>query len=154
MFSGNFVMSSICFGSFATPQLASETSLANRTYPKSLKLHASLFDYPLASKIMVRNLSFSTSESRLLKELSYFGQIVDVKLIKDEVTKRSKGYAFIQFTSEDDAMLALEGMDRKYFDGRVIFVELAKPGNMLGGYPITSGPPKELNLSTQDESQE
>uniref|UniRef100_A0A5B7BWR5 RRM domain-containing protein n=1 Tax=Davidia involucrata TaxID=16924 RepID=A0A5B7BWR5_DAVIN len=147
-------MSSVWFGSFATPQPASETSLANRTYPKSLKLHASLFGYPLASKIMVRNLSYSTSESRLLKEFSNFGLIAEVKLIKDEATKRSKGYAFIQYTSQDDAMLALESMDHKYFDGREIFVELAKLKNNFGGYPITSGPPKEKNLLMQDDAKE
>lgn len=36
-----------------------------------------------------------------------------VKLIKDESMKRSKGYAFIQFMSQDDAFLALETMDRR-----------------------------------------
>lgn len=36
-----------------------------------------------------------------------------VKLIRDESMKRSKGYAFIQFTSQDDAFLAIETMDRR-----------------------------------------
>lgn len=36
-----------------------------------------------------------------------------VKLVKDESMKRSKGYAFIQYMSQDDAFLAIETMDRR-----------------------------------------
>lgn len=36
-----------------------------------------------------------------------------VKLVKDETSRRSKGYAYIQYTSQDDAMLALENMDHQ-----------------------------------------
>jgi cold-inducible RNA-binding protein len=42
-----------------------------------------------------------------------------VKLVKDETIKRSKPYAFIQYTSQDDAILALENMDRKVWDHHV-----------------------------------
>ncbi|XVE48451.1 hypothetical protein DITRI_Ditri01bG0003400 [Diplodiscus trichospermus] len=107
-----------------------------------LKHRASLVNYPLASKIFVRNLTYSTKESSLQREFANFGQIAEVKLVKDGFTKRSKGYAFIQYTSQDDAMLAIEHMDQQVFDGRVIYVEIAKPGkDRFGGYPKTSGPP-------------
>lgn len=36
-----------------------------------------------------------------------------VNMVKDAITGRSKGFAFIQYTSQDDAMLALENMDQK-----------------------------------------
>ncbi|XP_024984607.1 organelle RRM domain-containing protein 6, chloroplastic isoform X1 [Cynara cardunculus var. scolymus] len=111
--------------------------------PKSFKLRASFIEYPLASKIMVRNLSYSTSETCLKEQFSNFGQIAEVKLVKDETTKKSKGYAFIQYTNQDDAMNALETMDEKYVDGRVLFVELAKPvKDRHSAYPKTSGPPQ------------
>ena len=45
-----------------------------------------------------------------------------VKLVKDEAIKRSKPYAFIQYTSQDDAILALENMDRKVWDNHVELV--------------------------------
>ncbi|GMP99544.1 hypothetical protein CsSME_00046979 [Camellia sinensis var. sinensis] len=57
------------------------------------------------------DLSYSTSETCLRKE--NFGQLAEVKLVMDEKVKRSKGYAFIQYTSQDDALLALESMDHK-----------------------------------------
>ncbi|CAL5415567.1 unnamed protein product [Camellia sinensis] len=58
-----------------------------------------------------KNMSYSTTETCLRKE--NFGQIAEVKLVMDEKVKRSKGYASIQYTSQDDALLALESMDHK-----------------------------------------
>ncbi|CAL5346663.1 unnamed protein product [Camellia sinensis] len=76
--------------------------------------------------------------------------IAEVKLVMDENVKRSKGYAFIQCTSQDDALLALESMDHK-----VIFVKLAKPGhNAFGVYSKTTVPPQEQNIANQDEAME
>ncbi|KAL4578149.1 hypothetical protein LXL04_014268 [Taraxacum kok-saghyz] len=119
---------------------------------KSSNLRACFIEYPLASKIIVRNLSYSTSESCLKEEFSNFGKIAEVKLVKDENTKKSKGYAFVQYTNQDDAMSALETMDDKYLDGRVILVELAKPvRTRQSGYPKTSGPPQISPIPGQME---
>ncbi|XP_062012275.1 organelle RRM domain-containing protein 6, chloroplastic isoform X4 [Rosa rugosa] len=129
-----------------------QASGSNRRVPKSLKLRASFYDYPLASRIMVKNIPYSTSENSLQQKFSNFGEIAEVKLVKDETSKRSKGFAFIQYTSQDDAMLALENMDHQTFDGRVIYVELAKPGkDAYAGYPKTSGPPKKQYMQQQEE---
>ncbi|XP_059287075.1 uncharacterized protein LOC132040450 [Lycium ferocissimum] len=120
--------------------------------PKSFKIQASFSRYPLASKIMVRNLSYSTDESCLEKIFSNFGHVAEVKVVKDEMTQRSKGYAFIQYTSQENALLALDSMDHKYLNGRVISVEIAKPTNKdFGRYPKTCGPPVE-RLPSEDEA--
>ncbi|KAJ0975916.1 hypothetical protein J5N97_017881 [Dioscorea zingiberensis] len=105
---------------------------------------SSLPHHPPASKIFVRNLSYSTGEATLIKTFSKFGQIADVKLVKHEDTKRSKGYAFIQYTCQDDAVLAIEQMDQQMIDGRVVYAEIAKPfhGGFIA-YPRTSGPPSK-----------
>ncbi|XVF00468.1 hypothetical protein REPUB_Repub04eG0003800 [Reevesia pubescens] len=127
--------------SFPSPISANSKTLQNKSL--NLTLKASLFNYPLASKIFVRNLPYSTKESSLQKEFANFGQIAEVKLVKDEFTKRSKGYAFVQYTSQDDALLAIENMDQQVFDGRLIYVEIAKPGKeRFRGHPKTSGPPR------------
>ncbi|XP_057420572.1 glycine-rich RNA-binding protein 4, mitochondrial [Lotus japonicus] len=109
-------------------------------------------DYPLASKIVVKNLPYSTGETTLQKEFSNFGKIAEVKMVKDANTKRSKGYAFIQYTCRDAAMLALETMDQKDFYGRTIYVEIAKLGWDDFDAPIkTSGPPKKWNIPEEEE---
>ncbi|KAI8007600.1 WD-40 repeat-containing protein MSI1 [Camellia lanceoleosa] len=65
------------------------------------------------------NLLVEFHQGRSADSLSqYFGDparcpFEQVKLVMDEKVKRSKGYAFIQYTSQDDALLALESMDHK-----------------------------------------
>ncbi|KAF5729226.1 cold-inducible RNA-binding protein B-like [Tripterygium wilfordii] len=137
--------------SFSIPIYA--TPLRYRTKFNSLNLRACLNEYPLASRIMIKNLSYSTTEGTLQSEFSNFGQIAEVKLVKDEATKKSKGYAFIQYTCQDDAILALENMDQEEFDGRMLHIEIAKPvRSSFKGYPITSGPPpKTQRFPEQDE---
>ncbi|GFP78915.1 zinc finger CCCH domain-containing protein 42 [Phtheirospermum japonicum] len=93
---------------------SSSISLTNQTRPGLSKIHALNFDsYPLASRVIIKNLPFSTSQSRLVSEFSKYGQIAEVKLVKDEARKKSKGYAFIQYTSQEEAVLALESMDHQ-----------------------------------------
>ncbi|XP_010449255.1 PREDICTED: glycine-rich RNA-binding protein 4, mitochondrial-like [Camelina sativa] len=127
--------------------VASSSALPNYKNRRFPKIKASLFNYPLASKIMVRNLPFSTSEDFLQREFSAFGEIAEVKLVKDESMKRSKGYAFIQFKSQDDAFLAIETMDRRMYNGRMIYIDIAKPGKRdFQGLPRTSGPPEKTQV--------
>ncbi|KAI3886595.1 hypothetical protein MKX03_006061 [Papaver bracteatum] len=117
---------------------------SHTTTSTRLRASSSISEFPLASKIVVINLSHLTSDAVLKKKFSNFGQVVEVKLVTDESGKRSKGFAFIQYTSQDDAVLALESMDHKYIDGRLVYVDIAKPvTSTFGAYPITSGPPKE-----------
>ncbi|XP_042493388.1 small RNA-binding protein 11, chloroplastic isoform X2 [Macadamia integrifolia] len=143
------MLGAVSFASFPTPRNLPRSQLCPNMKPtcmKAFKVTASLTDFPLASRILVRNLPYSISETSLSKEFSNFGQVVEVKLVKDDATQRSKGYAFVQYTSQNEAMLALENMDHKTLDGRVIYVDLAKPvNNSFGSYPITSGPPSEQN---------
>ncbi|XP_015901003.3 uncharacterized protein LOC107434102 isoform X3 [Ziziphus jujuba] len=101
------------FSCFASSKLSLPASPTYRSECSSLKIRASFFDYPLASRIMVRNLPYSTSENCLHDKFSKFGRIAEVKLVKDEKTTRSRGFAFIQFRSQDEAMLALENMDNQ-----------------------------------------
>ncbi|CAA6669855.1 unnamed protein product [Spirodela intermedia] len=85
---------------------------------------------------------------------------VRIKIARDEDTKKPKGYAFVQYSSQDEAVLALEHMDGKIIDGRAIFVEIAKPScKRISCYPITSGPPqstpkKPSNLASVDGTSE
>ncbi|XP_068657638.1 organelle RRM domain-containing protein 1, chloroplastic-like [Aristolochia californica] len=116
--------------------LAPDTAIRKSPY-------ASHSEFPPASKIFIRNLPYSMSESTLKKEFSNFGRIVEVKLVKDEGTNQSRGFGFVQYTSQEAAVLALEQMDSKFLEGRMVHVEIAKPLRNHGSYPRTSGPPKE-----------
>ncbi|CAK9188337.1 unnamed protein product [Ilex paraguariensis] len=64
-------------------------------------------------KLFVTGLSFYTSEKTLRAAFEGFGELVEVKIIMDKISKRSKGYAFIEYTTEAAASAALKEMNGK-----------------------------------------
>lgn len=77
---------------------------------------------------------------------SNYGQVVEAKVITDRVSAKSKGYGFITFASQDEAEKAITEMNEKALNGRVIFVDYAKPDTKRSmGMPIARGPPEVLN---------
>lgn len=79
----------------------------------------------IVKKIYVGNLSYDVSEQDLEGLFSEFGKNLQIKLIKDFETGRSKGFAFIEFETENNAQSALS-MDGKEFQGRRLKVNLAR----------------------------
>ncbi|XP_038719711.1 small RNA-binding protein 11, chloroplastic-like isoform X5 [Tripterygium wilfordii] len=69
--------------------------------------------------------------------------IFPAKIVMDRVSGKSKGFGFVSFASEDEAQKAITEMDGKALNGRVIFVDIAKPKTSGGGgMPIARGPPE------------
>lgn len=77
-------------------------------------------------KLFVTGLSFYTSEKTLRAAFEGFGKLVEVKIIMDKISKRSKGYAFIEYTTEEAASAALKEMNGKIINGWMIVVDVAK----------------------------
>ncbi|KAL0008004.1 hypothetical protein SO802_009506 [Lithocarpus litseifolius] len=77
-------------------------------------------------KLFVTGLSFYTSEKTLRAAFEGFGELVEVKIIMDKISKRSKGYAFIEYTTEEAASAALKDMNGKIINGWMIVVDVAK----------------------------
>ncbi|KAG4908164.1 hypothetical protein JHK82_056816 [Glycine max] len=78
-------------------------------------------------KLFVTGLSFYTSEKTLRAAFEGFGELVEVKVIMDKISKRSKGYAFVEYTTEEAASAALKEMNGKIINGWMIVVDVAKP---------------------------
>ncbi|URE03319.1 hypothetical protein MUK42_20257 [Musa troglodytarum] len=72
-------------------------------------------------------LSFRTTEESLRNAFQNFGQLVEVNLVMDRIANRPRGFAFLRYATEGESKKAIEGMHGKFLDGRVIFVEVAKP---------------------------
>ncbi|XP_075644163.1 organelle RRM domain-containing protein 1, chloroplastic-like [Castanea sativa] len=68
----------------------------------------------------------NTSEKTLRAAFEGFGELVEVKIITDKISKRSKGYAFIECTTEEAASAALKEMNGKIVNGWMIVVDVAK----------------------------
>ncbi|BFG38546.1 glycine-rich RNA-binding protein 4 mitochondrial-like [Prunus yedoensis var. nudiflora] len=102
----------------------------------------------LTTKLFVGGLSFYTNDKGLSEAFSQYGQVIEAQIVTDRVSDRSKGFGFVTFASEDEAHKALEEMNGKALNGRVIFVDYAKPkANYGGGMPIARGPPDPIKDS-------
>uniref|UniRef100_A0A5B7BN68 RRM domain-containing protein n=1 Tax=Davidia involucrata TaxID=16924 RepID=A0A5B7BN68_DAVIN len=80
------------------------------------------------SKLFVGGLSYDTNETVLKDAFGLHGDIIGVKVICDHVSGKSKGYGFVQYTSEIAANKALKEMDGQSLDGRNIRVHYAHKG--------------------------
>lgn len=78
-------------------------------------------------KLFVGNLPFSATEDQLRDSFGEHGEIVDVKLITDRMTGRSKGFAFVEFAEESAATAAIEALNGKDNGGRAMVVNVARP---------------------------
>ena len=76
--------------------------------------------------IYVSNLSFHTSESYLKDLFSKFGTVTSAKIIMDRETNKSRGFAFIEMSSQDEGEKAIAGLNNKEIEGRALSVSLAR----------------------------
>ena len=83
--------------------------------------------------IFVGNLSFKTTEDELQKEFEAFGEVESVKIIKDQYTGRSRGFAFVEMEDQEQALAAIAGVNGKELVGQTLTVNEAKPREARGG---------------------
>lgn len=81
----------------------------------------------MAQNLYVGNLSYETTPETLRTLFAEFGEIESVNLITDRYTGRSRGFAFVEMASEEDAEKAIGELNGKSVDGRELRVEKAKP---------------------------
>ena len=77
-------------------------------------------------QIYIGNLPYRTNERDLRKRFSSYGHIIDVRIVKDRRTGRSKGYAFVTFSNAREAKKALADHGTE-LAGRSLVVHIAKP---------------------------
>lgn len=81
----------------------------------------------MEKKLFVGSLSYSTTEDSLRTFFEQAGTVESVAIIIDKLSGRSKGFAFVEMSSEDEAQKAVEMCNGKELDGRTIVVDEAKP---------------------------
>jgi cold-inducible RNA-binding protein len=85
------------------------------------------------TNIFVGNLSFKTSEEELQREFEAFGEVSSVKIIIDRETLKSRGFAFVEMPSQEQAMAAIAGLNDKVLAGQTLKVNEARPREARGG---------------------
>lgn len=98
----------------------------------------------MGKKLYVGNLPFNLDEETLASAFAEFGQVDSARIITDRDTGRSKGFAFIEMSTDDEASKAIAGLHGNEQFGRAMNVSEAKPmaprennrggGNRGGGF--------------------
>ena len=88
----------------------------------------------MGTRLYVGNLSFQTTEDSLRAAFGGDGrQVTEVKIMLDRDTGRSRGFAFVEMATEQDAQGAIQAMNGADLDGRPLKVNEAQPRQDGGG---------------------
>lgn len=92
----------------------------------------------MAKKLYVGWLSYDTTEEALKEVFTEAGTVESAVIITDKMSGRSKGFGFVEMSTDDEARVAIEKLNGKELDGRNITVNEARPQQerpRQGGYP-------------------
>jgi cold-inducible RNA-binding protein len=78
-------------------------------------------------KLYVGNLTFSTDDQTLNTMFAEAGPVDSVRIVTDQATGRSRGFAFVEMATDEGAKAAIERFNEKEVDGRQLTVNEARP---------------------------
>lgn len=97
----------------------------------------------MGKKLYVGNLGYGVSSSDLEQLFAPFGTVTSAQVIGDRETGRSKGFGFVEMSTDEEAQAAIQGLNGQEHDGRPLTVNEARPreerrgggrGGRGGGY--------------------
>jgi len=78
-------------------------------------------------KLFVGGLPYSTTQDELKNHFAQAGTVVSAQIITDKFSGRSKGFGFVEMSSDDEAAKAIEMFNNTDFGGRSLAVNEARP---------------------------
>jgi RNA recognition motif-containing protein len=87
----------------------------------------------VGKKLYVGNLPFSTTEGSLQDIFSAVGTVESCRLITDRDSGRSKGFGFVEMSSDEEAEKAIQELNGKEMEGRALTVNEARPQEPRSG---------------------
>ena len=81
----------------------------------------------MGAKLYVGNLSYNITDERLQQHFAQYGSVVSARIITDKFSGRSKGFGFVEMSSEQEAEKATSALNGTDFEGRNIVVSEARP---------------------------
>ncbi len=81
----------------------------------------------MATKLFIGSLAWGTTDDSLKDFFAQVGTVVSANVIVDRETNRSKGFGFVEMSSDEEAKAAVDQLNGKDLDGRAIVVNEARP---------------------------
>lgn len=81
----------------------------------------------MAKKLFVGGLSWDTTDAKLSEFFSQVGTVTSANVITDKFTGRSKGFGFVEMTTDEEAEQAKQKLNGQNLDGRTVAVTDARP---------------------------
>jgi RNA recognition motif-containing protein len=85
------------------------------------------------NKLYVGNVSFNTTDEQLAQIFAGFGTVGRASVVTDRETGRSRGFGFVEMSTEQEAKAAVSALDGQMFEGRALTVNIARPKEGGGG---------------------
>src|SRR5580765_1361449 len=87
----------------------------------------------MGKKLYVGNLSYQVDSSELEQMFGAHGQVVSAQIINDRDTGRSKGFGFVEMSTDEEAQAAIAALNGQDSGGRALTVNEARPREERGG---------------------
>ena len=87
----------------------------------------------MSTKLYVGNLAFQTTSQELQQLFGQAGTVQSASIVEDRDTGRSRGFAFVEMSNQEEATSAIEQFNGKEVGGRALKVNEAKPRENRGG---------------------
>jgi RNA recognition motif-containing protein len=78
-------------------------------------------------RIYIGNLNYRLRTEELKNAFLPFGEVIGAKIVRDQETKRSKGFGFVEMANDDEGMRAIEALNGQELNERKMIVTVAKP---------------------------
>jgi RNA recognition motif-containing protein len=90
-------------------------------------------EFPMGKRLYVGNLTYDVADSELQSLFEQFGTVESAQVVQDRNTGRSKGFGFVEMSTQEEANAAIEALNGKDHKGRALTVNEARPKVEGGG---------------------
>ncbi|MDR3155616.1 MAG: RNA-binding protein [Holosporaceae bacterium] len=93
----------------------------------------------MVKKLHVGNLAYSVTDDSLKNAFSQFGLVESATIVRDRISGRSKGFGFVEMSTEEEASHAIEKLNKSAFEGRTMFVSESRLASPSGTHRSFDG---------------
>jgi RNA recognition motif-containing protein len=86
----------------------------------------------MENKLYVGNLPYSTTEDELERTFEEYGEVLSAVIITERDTGRSKGFGFVEMSTEEEAAQAMSALNGQMLGGRPLRIDKARPKRESG----------------------